>query len=246
MEPLRSRLPSPATVIALIALFVALGGTSYALARNSIATKHLKRGAVTSDKIKDGTLLARDFKRGVLPRTTTAASGQAGARGEQGPAGAAIVASRIGGASATATSTSFGATTTLLSWTQPPGALDEVRGYMQVTWPAGCNQNGHAIEVRITDEAGTEISPDLPNAQSVAGNGGTNDPDTTGAAITHGGLDGSLGIDFVVPLPVERAQFAPPAVATARQVRLQVRRISGCNANVVLSNWRLWVTRFTS
>jgi hypothetical protein len=41
----RSRKPSPALVISLIALFVALGGTSYAatnLARNSVGTKQLK------------------------------------------------------------------------------------------------------------------------------------------------------------------------------------------------------------
>jgi hypothetical protein len=48
--------PSPALVISLIALFVALGGTSYAainaLPKNSVGTKQLKNGAVTPGKIK--------------------------------------------------------------------------------------------------------------------------------------------------------------------------------------------------
>ena len=46
--------PSPAMVVALIALFVALGGTSYAaltLPKNSVGTKQLKDGAVTAAKI---------------------------------------------------------------------------------------------------------------------------------------------------------------------------------------------------
>ena len=65
------RRPSPATVIATIALFVALGGTGYAAAklpRNSVGTPQLKTNAVTSGKVKNGTLLAADFKSGELTR----------------------------------------------------------------------------------------------------------------------------------------------------------------------------------
>jgi hypothetical protein len=46
--------PSPALVVAMAALFVALGGTSYAavtLANNSVGTAQLKNGAVTAQKI---------------------------------------------------------------------------------------------------------------------------------------------------------------------------------------------------
>jgi hypothetical protein len=49
------RTPSPAMVIALIALFVAMGGGAYAaikLPKNSVGTKQLKKNAVTSSKIK--------------------------------------------------------------------------------------------------------------------------------------------------------------------------------------------------
>src|SRR5215472_733073 len=48
------RAPSPALVISLIALFVALGGTTYAatsLPANSVGTLQIKNGAVTGSKL---------------------------------------------------------------------------------------------------------------------------------------------------------------------------------------------------
>jgi hypothetical protein len=67
----RVRRPSPATVISLIALFVALGGTGYAatqLPRNSVKARQIAPGAVRSSEVKDGTLLRKDFKAGELPK----------------------------------------------------------------------------------------------------------------------------------------------------------------------------------
>jgi hypothetical protein len=58
----RLRMPSPSLVIAVVALFVALGGTSFAainaLPKNSVGTKQLKNNAVTGTKIADGTVTA--------------------------------------------------------------------------------------------------------------------------------------------------------------------------------------------
>jgi hypothetical protein len=57
----RLKAPSPALVISLIALFVALGGTTYAatsLPKNSVGTKQLKKNAVTGSKIKNGAVTA--------------------------------------------------------------------------------------------------------------------------------------------------------------------------------------------
>jgi hypothetical protein len=71
--------------VGLLALFVALGGTSYAavqLPRNSVGTKQLKNGAVTASKVKDGSLRSEDFKAGQLPR------GAPGPKGDSGPIGA--------------------------------------------------------------------------------------------------------------------------------------------------------------
>lgn len=79
------RRPSPALVVAFLALFVALSGTSYAVSQlpaKSVGTKQLKSNAVTSAKVKDGSLRASDFRPGQLP------VGPAGPQGPAGPAGA--------------------------------------------------------------------------------------------------------------------------------------------------------------
>ena len=70
---------------------LALGGSSYAavkLAPGSVGNKELRSGAVTSDKVKKGSLQRRDFKPGQLPTGATGPQGPAGPQGAQGPAGA--------------------------------------------------------------------------------------------------------------------------------------------------------------
>src|SRR4051812_32683534 len=75
--------------LALAALFIALGGSSYAaagLGHSSVTSPAIARDAVTSSKVKDGSLLARDLKLGGLPAASRLA-GQDGAAGDTGPAG---------------------------------------------------------------------------------------------------------------------------------------------------------------
>src|SRR5437588_7964967 len=81
--------PSPALVISLIALMIALGGTGYAAFRipdGSVGTPQLKNGAVTARKVHRHTLLLSDFKPGQLS-AGGAVQGPAGPRGPQGPPG---------------------------------------------------------------------------------------------------------------------------------------------------------------
>jgi hypothetical protein len=86
---LRPRL-TYANVIASLALFLALAGGSYAalqIPKNSVGTRQLKRNAVTSPKVKPGSLLVSDFsasQRSQLRGPT----GATGARGPEGPRGA--------------------------------------------------------------------------------------------------------------------------------------------------------------
>ena len=61
MSRFRLRRPGGATLIAVVALFVALGGTGYAafsLPKNSVGSKQLKNNAVTTSKIKNGAVTA--------------------------------------------------------------------------------------------------------------------------------------------------------------------------------------------
>lgn len=79
------RAPSPAFVISLVALFVALGGTTYAatsLPRNSVGTAQLKRGAVTKTKINKKTIAGLKGMRG-----PTGLTGPPGPKGSPGGAG---------------------------------------------------------------------------------------------------------------------------------------------------------------
>jgi hypothetical protein len=99
MKNLRLQRPSPALVVSLIALSVALGGTGYAaivLPANSVGTKQIKRNAVTAAKVKDASLLAADFRPGQLPAGSAGPAGPAGAAGATGAGGATGAAGATG------------------------------------------------------------------------------------------------------------------------------------------------------
>lgn len=103
LAELRQRLTF-ANAVSLIALFVALGGSSYAavtLKKNSVKSSHLKNGqvknpdlganAVTTSKVKNGSLLAQDFATGQLPKGET---GDPGAPGQPGSSAASALIGR--------------------------------------------------------------------------------------------------------------------------------------------------------
>ncbi len=82
--------PSPPMIVACAALFVSLGGVSYAaivLPANSVGPKQLKKNAVNSAKVKPRSLLASDFKKGQLPRGPRGLEGAPGAPGAPGVKG---------------------------------------------------------------------------------------------------------------------------------------------------------------
>ena len=91
------RKPSPATVISMIALFVALSGTSYAaltvsgknVKNSSLTGADIKNSSIRSADVGNGSLLARDFRAGQLPAGAQGPAGATGATGSAGPAGPA-------------------------------------------------------------------------------------------------------------------------------------------------------------
>jgi hypothetical protein len=101
------RRPSPALIVATLALFVALGGTTYAAVQidgsqivdRSVGASKLRNGAVTTPKIRDGAVTTRKIRNGTVTARKLApglrgllfagaGSGVPGENGPQGPTGA--------------------------------------------------------------------------------------------------------------------------------------------------------------
>ncbi len=88
LAKLRNRLTF-ANVVSLLALFVALGGTSYAAIKitgknvkdSSLTGKDIKNSSLTSSDVKDRSLLSKDFKAGQLPAGPRGADGANGTNG---------------------------------------------------------------------------------------------------------------------------------------------------------------------
>jgi hypothetical protein len=79
--------PSPATIIACIALVVSLGGVSYAagvLPKNSVGSKQLRKAAVKPSKVAPRTIALFKGQRG-----DPGAKGDSGPQGNPGPQGEA-------------------------------------------------------------------------------------------------------------------------------------------------------------
>jgi hypothetical protein len=77
---------SYANVVATLALFIALGGTSYAaikLPKNSVGSTQIKTGAVHTGEIFNGTIRLGDMSKSAQ----AALRGQTGPQGPAGPAG---------------------------------------------------------------------------------------------------------------------------------------------------------------
>jgi hypothetical protein len=168
-------------LVAYLALFVALGGSSYAavrLAPGSVHTRALAKGAVTHSKLAAGSVRSRnvanrtltraDFKPGALGELR---QGATGAPGPQGPAGNASI-----GAKARSTGTvqaAHGASTNVpldnAGWTQDGGELDLIAGSMTVKAPPSCTGSfGNALVVSIDGKDTTfGIPPNIPSAGSV-------------------------------------------------------------------------------
>ena len=113
------RRPSPAMVVAVIALSVALGGTGYAaltLPKNSVRAKQIAPSAVRSAEVKNRSIKRRDLARSVL----RAAQGPAGAQGLPGPGGPRGEKGEPGAPGAPGTALAY-------AWVDSGGTVDETR-----------------------------------------------------------------------------------------------------------------------
>jgi hypothetical protein len=138
-----------ANVMATLAVFIALGGASYAVIRvpsNSVGAKQLKKHAVTPRKVAPATL--KLFK------------GQKGAKGDPGPAGqnGASIVDRARSTSGVTTADNGQAVDVPLSgnaWTQRADEVDSFAGgrvtFTPPNVPSGCEGNGLATGSLLVD-----------------------------------------------------------------------------------------------
>jgi hypothetical protein len=204
-------------IIAYVALFASLGGTSYAavrlkpgsvtsaaLATRSVTHAKLARNSVTSLNVAQGTLTSGDFKSGTLVKGAVAGpKGDRGSQGASGPAGAAGPQGLPGGASVGARarftgslSAPNGASTsvplTANTWTQVANELDLIAGSVTVNVPASCTGSfGNALVVSVDGTANTfATAPTAP-------------------------ASGTLTMPFVVGTLADAAQSTPHTVTAS-------------------------------
>ena len=150
----RGRRPSAALVIAVLALFVALGGTGYAavrLAANSVGTAQIRNGAVTRPKL-NALLLSSLAGR-------TGPQGPAGAQGQTGPAGSTGAAGPTGPAGPQGATgpqgnpgtpgTSTGSTQWVPFISTPNGTLTTIGSFGPETVKGDCSASGGTTTLTI-------------------------------------------------------------------------------------------------
>jgi len=81
-----------ANVTATLALFIALGGTSYAaitLPKNSVGSKQIRKGAVRASELRSSAVSSRSIRNRAVRTSDLALSTRSSLRGAQGPPGPA-------------------------------------------------------------------------------------------------------------------------------------------------------------
>ena len=176
---------SPATVIAMIALMVALAGTGYAatsLPRNSVGNAQLQANAVTTSKVKNGSLLKVDFAANQIPRGLrgpAGAPGPPGAPGAKGPTGPAGPAGSV-----TTKWALVGKDGNLVAGTAGVVVVQSSIGQYYVNF--GSSVTGHAIEVTPAFRPADSIGGRGTTIAAICGATGTTPlPDTISCALNN-------------------------------------------------------------
>lgn len=189
--------PSPSSVLAVLALIAALGGTGYAafrLPKGSVGTSQLKDGAVTARKVRLHSLLAVDFKPGQLRSGANGTTGGNGAAGGQGPAG---TQGAPGPAGAAGTARAYGVVSAA-------GALNSARSkaIASVSKPAGTFGIYCVALAAGIDPASTTIVAVPDNSDPASSSKAIAQVDSSAADCPAGRLEvetRKLAIDTTVP-----------------------------------------------
>ena len=102
------RKPSPAMLIALIALFVSMGGVSYGLATGSVDSRELKNNSIRSKDIRNSQVRSGDIRDGSVAGRDVAADTLTGLHIDEGELGTVRRAATAGNATTADTATTAG------------------------------------------------------------------------------------------------------------------------------------------
>jgi hypothetical protein len=170
--------------VAYVALFTALGGTSYAavrLAPGSVTSRAIANGAVTHSKLAVHSIGPANFKPGALQSALGANGGKPGGKGGgAGPAGPQGAAGHDGSASVALRARStggisgpHGSTTNIPltsgSWTQAASDLNLLTGSATLTIPQACTGSfGNAVAISVDGIPNTfAVAPAAPAGATV-------------------------------------------------------------------------------
>jgi hypothetical protein len=178
-------------LVAYVALFVALGGSSYAavrltpgsvstsaLANHSVTHRKLAINSVTARNIANGSLTRADFKAGTV--IGNGGSGRSGSNGRRGPVGPQGPAGPPGGAyvgarmqSAGAVHAAHGGSTPVPltggDFKQDGNETDLLAGSLTLTTPSNCTGSfGNAVVITVDGNPTTfGVAPTVPAGKTV-------------------------------------------------------------------------------
>ena len=202
---------SPATVIATIALAVALGGTTYAvttLPKNSVGNAQLKNAAVTSAKVKNYSLLAIDFKKGQLAKvfpTVAGPSGPTGPAGATGAPGATGPTGPVGDTGAQGPAGAQGAAGLSYGFSVESAPTNSVTGCVTVDLATGVISPTRAVRVWISGQG--RLSADGATAARLVAD------IRTGGGTLLGEPNSGSPFPFSGATPIQPVQYAFSGIA---------------------------------
>ena len=204
--------------VGLLALFIALGGTSYAAAklpRNSVGTAQLRKGAVTTAKLShslQGKLKQAGNAGPAGPKGDTGAQGAQGPQGIQGPAGdPGLTSAGVGGVNTSVTPgglTMPVASSTTVTLDRPGKVLVQLSGTFAVTCGGGACSRTIGVTV------GGQTVPGAFLSVSGAANGSASST-ASGSGILSGVPAGTHTVSIM-----ESRVGSPPVASNGGDIRV--------------------------
>lgn len=161
-----------ATLIALLALAVAVGGTAVAagLAKDSVTSRSIKNNAVKSKDLKDGGVTTKDLKDGTVGSADIKDDAVTGADVAEGSLGIVPDATAVGGARVTTLSVSLPSGTLAVPVLSESGSTLSIDCGGSVVLVYGRTASGPPMVVSTTTSPSSALTGSLAPGENVSSN----------------------------------------------------------------------------